>query len=164
LSYNYRYRNMVLGINSVFSSFSEDKNFQLGASFLWYPFGNLNLYSYTEITAMNTIQNEPRLIVYQKIGFRAMNKVWLEFSGFYGDVRNSSMISSNYSFEIANHTNGIANAKVIYTLSPKIELFASAQYWWRFTDRKEVDFSDEEVVNIINYQQLNFIGGLKWNF
>lgn len=164
LAYSYRYKDIVLGVNTVFSTFSEENNFQLGASFLWYPFGNLNLYSSSEISAMNTIQNKPRLIVYQKIGFKAMNNTWLELSGYYGDVRNLSMISSNYSFEIANHTKGIASAKVIYTLSPKIELFANAQYWWRFTDRKEIDFRDEEVVNIINYQQVNFIGGLKWNF
>ncbi len=164
LSYNYRYKNIELGLSSVFSSYSAERNIQIGLSLLWYPFGNLNLYSLSEVSVFNTIVNKPRLIIYEKFGFKAMAKLWVEFSGFYGDVRNYSMISSNYSFEIANHTLGIASTRIIYTINTKVDIFASGQYWWRYTDKNELDINGNKLIKTIDYQQLNFIGGLKWNF
>jgi hypothetical protein len=162
-AYSYLYKNFSFGINTVFSNYSSEQNVQFGVSLIWYPKGNLDLYTFTEASAFNN-NNKPRFIFHQKIGLALLDKLWLELGGFYGDVHNYINISSNYSFEIANHTYGIAGAKLIYTLNPKFSLFIDNQYWWRYTDRKQIEFDNSEKTDIINYQQYNLIGGIKWNF
>jgi len=164
IEYNYLYKNISLGVNAIVFNYSNDENIQVGASVLWYPKGNLNLYSYTAVSAINTWENEPRLIFQQKIGMELMDNLWLEVNGYYGDVHNLVSISSNYSFEIANHTYGIVSAELIYTVNPKLSFFIDNQYWWRYTGRKQIEIDNSEKIDIINYQQYNLIGGLKWNF
>jgi len=163
-AYSYLYKNFTFGINTAFSNYSSEDNVQFGVSVIWYPKGNLNIYTLTEASAFNNNDNKPRFILHQKIGLALSDKLWVELSGFYGDVHNYINIGSNYSFEIANHTYGIAGAKLIYTLNPRFSLFIDNQYWWRYTDRKQIEFDNSEKTDIINYQQYNLIGGIKWNF
>ncbi len=163
--YYHLYKNISMGLNAAYSNFGfEEQQMQAGVSFSWFLKGNLDLYSNTQAHIFSDSPGSFRPIIYQKIGFKARKNLWIEASGIYGDVKNFTLLSNNFTYEIPNHTYGIASAKAIYILNKNFNLFFGAQYWWKYTEKKESSFDNTEHIQIINYQQINFIGGLQWKF
>ena len=185
LSYKYRYKKVQIGVNAVYSNFYENDNIQFGASFRWFPKGNLNLYSITEISAFKAGNSSIRPIIFQKIGGKIANKLWLEGSAIIGDVQDFTMINYNYSYEIAYKTQAMLNAKFIYIHSDKLNFYLGPQFVFSSVNKVQEDLIAEPVNirttkgpgngrgpeqqknlnnNEIKYSQFNIVGGIQWKF
>jgi hypothetical protein len=157
------HKNMRFGVNGAYSNFNDKDEIQGGLIYHWYPFGNLNLYSMTELSILK-YQSDLRTIINQKIGFKINTKLWAEMQLIYGDIQYSTVISDNFSYEIPNHTHALADANLIYLLNPSLNLVLGTQYLWKFSDQEESANNPVIETKTINYQQFNLIGGIQWKF
>ncbi len=164
LDYSYLNNKTRLGFNASFSTFGFKQQLQVGASLEWFPLGTYDLYSLTQINAFSSEPGDIRPVIRQKIGAKITSRLWIEVLGIYGDVQNVTMVSDNFSYEIPNHTYGIASAQLIGVVSPRVNIFVGVQYWWKYTEQKQDDREHQETITIIDYQQFNIIGGLQWKF
>ncbi len=165
MQYEHVYKNSIWGLSGVVSNFGKsDLQLQAGASFSWFPKGNIDFYSITQLHAFHDGIGSLRPIFYQKVGLKLIPKLWLEVIGIYGDVKNFTLLSNNYSYEIPNHTHGLVGSKFIYVLNKHINLFLGAQYFWKYTEKEEISYSNIYDLEKINYQQINVLGGLQWKF
>ena len=185
LSYNYLYKRMRFGINAAYSNFMENNNTQLGLSLQWFPKGNFNIYSITEVSAFKGREKTILPVVYQKVGGKVAQKLWLEGSVIIGNVQDFTMISSNYSFEIAYKTKAILSAKMIYVHSEKFNFYFGPQLVFGSADKTQDDLEEntssmriargpgngkgrETQVDVnnneIGYSQFNIVGGIQWKF
>ena len=185
LSYKYRFKKVQIGINGVYSNFYDRNNIQFGASFRWFPKGNLNLYSITEVSAFKAGSNSIRPVLFQKVGGKVANKMWLEGSAIIGDVQNFTMINYNYSFELAYKTKAMLNAKLIYVFSDKWNFYFGPQYTLSSANKIQEDLLSQPSTirtakgpgngggpdqqknlnnNEIGYSQFNIVGGIQWKF
>ncbi len=178
-SYNYLYKNMRFGANFVYSNFLERKNLQFGASLQWFPKGNLNLYSITEISAFKSDNDMLKPVIYQKVGGKIYNKLWLEGSVIIGNVQNFTMLSSNYTFETSYKTKALFGGRLIYVLNPSINFYVGPQYILSTMEQYQ-DIPEEEESNggqnrgrdrvnnsnnnLIDYSHFNIAGGIQWKF
>ncbi len=165
LDYQHRYKNIRWGVSGAVSNFGDkSRQLQVGASFIWFPKGNLDLYSHTQVFMTRDVTPQFRPILYQQLGIKLVKNTWLEGEVIYGDVKNFTLLSNNYSFEIANHIYGMASTKIIYVLNSYFNLFVAGQYWWKYADKLEYDTSGKEYKQTINYNQFNILGGIQWKF
>ena len=165
VDYQKRYKKTLLGFNAAYSDFSDDKQAQLGLSLDWFPKGNLNFYTSTHTYgfASNAFK-QYRPIVYQKVGFKLSSHLWMEVQGIFGDVQNFTLLNDNYSFEIPDHTFGLAGVQLLYLLGERIHLSLGSQYYWKYTEMEENELINRNNIQRIPYQQINLLGGLQWKF
>jgi len=77
------------GINTSFSvsNFTDRKQYQYGASLLWYPFGNTNFYSSSSFTYL--LNNDEKQYIYsQYVGFKLRKNIRFELNGSFGNHQN----------------------------------------------------------------------------
>lgn len=165
LQFEHINKTTIWGLSGVVSNFGQnDIQMQAGASFTWFPKGNIDFYSLTQANVLKDGNSSLRPILYQKFGFKINPNIWFEAAGIYGDVKNFTLLSNNYSYEIPNHTHALLSGKLIYVLNKNINLFLGTQYLWKYTEQKEIDYSSVYDLKTIDYQQLNISGGLQWKF
>ncbi len=164
LGYNYLYKNFRLGANAIFSNFGDTKNYQFGASLQWFPKGNFNIYSITEISALKANDQGMRPILYQKIGGKIANRTWLETYVILGDVQNYTMFGNNYTFETAYKTKALMGAKLLYFNSAKLSFFVGPQIVSSYNEKVTNEEIKNGKGNRLNYYQLNIMGGLQWKY
>lgn len=165
IQYTHIYKNITWGVSGAISNFEyNERQLQAGVSLNWFPKGNLDLYTNTQAHIFSNAPGSFRPIIYQKLGFKVNKSLWVEATGIYGDVKDFTLLSNDFSYEIPTHTYGIADAKFIFVLNKNINLFLEAQYLWKYTQQKELDFYNKEYIQLINYQQINILGGLQWKF
>ncbi len=157
---------------SVFVSYSnlnKGKQFQLGTSINYFPFGNLNCYSGTTLTFMylktniaNGRKSENRLIFDQLVGVRIFSKLWSEASVALGNLENYNEKNAFIVYNIADKINLKASLSFIYALNKNFELSLRYQYLKR--ENTYLYFKDASTTqeNLTNYQNNTVIGGIKW--
>ena len=180
-SYNYLFKKMKFGVNAAYSNFFDNKNIQFGGSMQWFPKGNLNLYSITEISAFRGKEGVFTPVIYQKVGGKIYNKTWIEAYAIYGNVQGFTMLSSNYSFEIAYKTKAIMGAKLIYVISDKLNFYFGSQMVLSTVDKIQEGLettttptakgqgnnsgpSNNAQYHEIRHSHFNIMGGLQWKF
>ncbi len=160
----YRYlRNMKLGFNFGGSNFSNTQQFQVGGNISYFPFGNLNLYSYSALTMKIENSNE-NVVFQQKIGFRVVSKIWLELEGVFGDLKNYSDFSLGYGYNIPDEMDMILSGKIIFVKSENVNFYLETKYANKYLYHNTIDVKNNEVKTKINYNQWNISGGLLWKF
>ena len=160
----YRYiKNIKLGANVGFSNFSHKKQIQLGANIVYFPFGNLNLYSYTAATLK--VDNGVKSLVFQeKIGFQTLPKLWVELEGVFGNMKNYSDYSLGYGYNIPDDMNLLLSGKLIFVKSTNVNFYLEGKYARKYIYRNYSDASKQNYSTKIDYNQWNISGGLIWNF
>jgi len=165
IQYEHIYKNLTWGLSGAISNFEYgERQLQAGVSLNWFPKGNLDLYTNTQAHIFSNAPGSFRPIIYQKLGFKVSRSLWFEATGIYGDVKDFTLLSNNFSYEIPTHTHGIAGGKFIFVINENINLILEAQYLWKFTRQEELNLDKQEYIQVINYQQTNFLGGLQWKF
>jgi len=160
----YRYiRNVKLGINAGFSNFSNKKQIQVGANIVYFPFGNLNLYSYT--AASLKVDSGVKSVVFQeRIGFRTLPKLWVELEGIFGNMKNYSDFSLGYGYNIPDDMNLLLSGKLIFVKSTNINFYLEGTFARKYTYSNFTDVFNQKFRTKIDYNQWNISGGLIWNF
>lgn len=156
-------KNIKLGFNAGISNYSKRHQIQAGLNLTYYPFGNLNLYSYSEAT-LKVDSRKKNYIFRQMVGFKTFSKLWVEGGVLYGELKNYNDIGLGYGYNIADNMDMILYTKLIFTVSNSVSFFVEGQYVQKYTFRKD-DFIDKEQIETrIDYDQWNIEGGLIWKF
>jgi len=141
------------------------------AGLTWYPLGNLDLYLGTSLNVHNenTNQNTVELIPDFLIGYGIASRVWMEFSGTYGNMRN---YTERNGYIVYNGLDGMiykAIGTIIIPISPK---GSSIYLGTRFAESKSqfiprdtpFDASSGQDINNIISNSISIFGGLSWKF
>ena len=156
-------RNVKLGINMGVSNYMLRKQVQAGLNLTYYPFGNLNLYSFTE-ASIKIDDREKSVVFQQQIGFKTFSKLWVETGGFFGSLKNYSNYNLAYTYSIADNMDMLLYGKLIFVLNQNIDFYLEGQYLNKYTYRA-IDYgTNEHIETKINYNQWNIEGGLLWKF
>lgn len=153
----------TININGTYGELDKDEVEQLGLSFIYYPYGNLNFYGITGIG--NKWDREgSRQIFTQEIGIKLFNNVWVEGNATIGSLMN---YSENNAFVVYNAPEDIDNkyeAVLIFAATRHFEF--SVRYRYMQRESGYLDYKDFEKPEIIKtkYPYHSIIGGIKWKF
>ncbi len=153
--------NYRLGLMSSYSNLNDKTQFQLGGEFVWFPQGNLNLYSISRLVIAFE-DGKKRPVLEEKVGSRVRENLWVEGCFSLGNMVNYTETNAFVVHNSGDKINFRAGANLILSLSAKIELsfryqyFAGSTYLYRL-------FNDGIISNTtVNYQNHQLIGGVKW--
>ena len=125
---------------------------QYNAGVLFYPLGNLNLYTISRYSYLN--QNAlGQTIFSQSLGFKAVSNVWLETALTFGNMDNYIDTDGLYIYNSIDATKLKLGETVFYQLGK----YAQLQFNYAL-EKKDDDKHD------INYTQHSITAGLLWKF
>ncbi len=156
------------GISAGYSNINEQQQLQGAFSLIWFPFGNLNLYSVSDITRYSVLpryNNIERWILTQDLGFRAFPGLWMELRGRWGEMENFASSGALIVY------NDIAMVKAQYGVTLIAPMFArrfELVVNYNYTLQENRFLPDINVADIpINSIETNYhiiTGGIKWKF
>ncbi len=127
---NKRFTYLLPEIALSYSNFGNSAQYQVEASLLYYPFGNLNFYGQTKFATIYSpkawIKNQ--YIVSQSLGVKLAKPLWLDLSGSYGNHLNYITNHSFLVYDTYNPVKAIAAATLSYYLK---NATISAGYQWQ---------------------------------
>jgi len=158
-----QFRNFKLGLEMGISNYSNTNQTQFGLNLTYYPFSNLNLYSYTS-ASVKFERNKSNFIIHQDLGFKVMPKLWMEIGGTFGEMKNFNVFNLGYGYNTTDHIKMLLNAKLIYLFNSNIELFIEGHYYKR--NGMIYNFYPDKASNRskLNYNYWSVSGGLIWKF
>jgi hypothetical protein len=149
-----------LNLNGTWSNLNNKKQYQACGMVVFYPYGNLNLYTTTSF--VSTWQdNINRFIFEQQVGVKILKKLWIE--GFFtlGEMVNYNEKNGLVVYNSGDKINFRTGADFIIILSENIEL--SFRYRYTAEEGKLVRYSNHSYSETsLDYQNNTFIGGIKW--
>ena len=163
------YKKSTISLSGSFSNLNSAKQIEIGLGFTYFPFGNLNLYSNTnlfyftqKLSASQGSLKENRFIFDQMIGLKLFPKLWTEGSLTLGNLANFNDKNAFIVYNIADKINLKTGISLIYSLSSKIEL--SLRYQLLMRESNYISYETPTIINTntINYQNNTIIGGIKW--
>ena len=166
-------KKLTYGFSATYSNLNYAKQIQVGIGLTYYPFGNLNLYSATNLVYFNQktpgwltqgSTKENRFIFDQMIGLKLNSKLWTEASVTLGNLSNYNEKNAFIVYNIADKINFKAGISFIYSLSSKIELSLCYQLLNRESNYNTYTDPVTVQINTTNYQNNTLIGGIKWKF
>ncbi len=159
---------LTLSGEVVYSSLNKTKQLQGSLSITAYPAGNRNLYfggSFTMVSDHWSPETSSRFIPGFIAGFSVNEKIWFEFSGSKGEMKN---YSENVGMIIFNSTDYLTekySGKIIipfyragFTLFAGAGRSASSSEFLPLPGETGID------MNKINYKSYSITGGISWNF
>lgn len=137
---------------------------QFTAGVLVMPFGNADLYSQTEVSAILD-SSQTAYVFRENLGFRIAKPVWLEVGVLAGEI---SQFSDQNAYIVYNSLEKIRlkfESGAYFILSPHLQLHL--RYKYQITDNPYfvVDQSIEEIKELsLRNNAFTIIGGIKWIF
>jgi len=155
------FRLFEVSLDGSFGTFNKIKKAQLGVSVVYYPFGNLNLYTRTSL--INTWQNQIYdLIFEQMIGGKLAGHLWIEGSFTYGNLNNYAENSAFVVYNGPEKINYKFESVLIFDMNKHLEF--SLRYRMLQRESEYFYFLDTENYDIVTTKYLfhSLIGGIKW--
>ena len=152
-----------LNVSGTYGRLDNDTVSQLGASFVYYPFGNINFYGTTGI--LNFWDNEGnRTIFTQEIGGRIFKNIWLEGNITIGQLQNYAEKNAFVIYNAPEEINNKYEAVLIYAAPKHLEI--SLRYRYLERENGTLVYTDFENFTITKtqYPFHSIIGGIKWKF
>ena len=156
------------GIAAGYSYINRQRLVQAGFSSGWFPLGNLNLYSISDITGYSFLTGndfEARWTFSQEIGFRAFPGLWIELAGSWGEREN---LAGVHAWIIYNDYMLTKEHYSITLIAPfnnsGVEL--SLSYGFNSQESRFVSGSPAtgNPINSIEINNHKLSGGIKWKF
>lgn len=154
-------------LNSI-ANLNKATQVQNTAQIIFYPLGNLNLYTVTDATLFSNQEWGNKFksfgILDQKIGWKVFNNLWMETGYTFGNIYN---YSESDAFIVFNNIDRISNRlslNLIAPISKHIELSLRYQY---YNQETVTHYSTTPAVintNFTNNINHKIIGGFKWTF
>ena len=158
----------AIRLGGIYSSINDASQLTGTAGLTWYPLGNMDLYLGSSLNVHNEFNNEEtsiELIPDFLLGFGISSKVWMEFSGAYGNMKNYTEGNGYIVYNGLDWMKYKAIGSVVIPVSPKgskIYLGARfAEYVSRFIPSNP---SARRDMNIIITNSISIFGGLSWKF
>jgi hypothetical protein len=158
----------AIRLGGIYSSINDASQLTGTAGLTWYPMGNLDLYMGTSLNVHNEFNNGETAIEWipdMLIGFGISSRVWMEFSGSYGKMKNYTEGNGYIVYNGMDWMNYKAIGTVVIPIGPKgskIYLGARfAEYESRFSPFDPI--AGQETNSIIT-KSISIFGGLSWRF
>lgn len=162
----------TIRLGGIYSSMNEASQVTGTAGLTWYPKGNLDLYLGTSLSLHNentNLNNTVELIPDLLIGFGIASRVWIEFSGSYGNMRNYTEGNGYIVYNGLDWLIYKAIGTIIIPVTPK---GSSIFLGTRFAESKSqftlrdtpFDASSGQDINSIISNSISIFGGLSWKF
>jgi hypothetical protein len=143
------------------ANFNEKSQFQGSFIFGYYPFRNLNLYTYSRISALAQ-SNSTQFHFKQIIGFRVANPLWLQAGIHFGHLENAIDDNASLMYNVVGKVDFNSFASLIILLNKNL----SFQLDCNLVQRQSpyIQYSDTENFTFITYTytNLHLKGGLLW--
>ena len=171
LALSREYKKFSLNLFTTYSNLNSAKQIQGGIGITYFPFGNLDLYTNSNLTYFyqktsggqgQGSTKETRFIFDQMIGFKIFPKLWSEASITFGNLANYNEKNAFIVYNIADKINLKTGISFIYSLSSKIELSLRYQFLSRESDYITYENSKTSITKTTKYQNNTIIGGIKW--
>ena len=156
------------GFSAGYSYINEQEQLRGTFSFAWFPFGNLNLYSASEITrytVMPADSHDGTFIFSHTIGFRTFPGLWLELWGQLGKIENYAGPGAYLVFNDTGSTRGQFGISI---LAPFVsERFETALHY-NYSIRESRFVPDDPAADITtcknNTNYNNITAVIRWKF
>jgi len=158
-----QFRNFRMGLEFGTSNYSHTNQYQFGLNVMYYPFSNLNLYSFTS-ASVKYESSKANFVFHQDIGFKIASKFWMEVGGTFGEMNHYNVFSLGYGYNTPDHINMLINAKLIYLLGENVELFIDGRFYKRHDPVYQLYIDKPYKQGKLNYNYWNVNGGLIWKF
>lgn len=149
-----------LSLQGTWSKLNNKEQYQAGGTVVFYPFGNLNLYTTTSIvSAWQDRVN--RFIVEQQAGVKASNKIWVEGLITIGEMQNYNEKNALIVHNTGDKIKFRAGVDFIIILSKNIEL----SFRYRYTSEEGIlikYYNQSYEETNIDYSNNTITGGIKW--
>jgi hypothetical protein len=145
------------------ANFNEQSQIQASFIFGYYPFRNLNLYTYSRVSALSQ-NNSIQMHYKQIIGFRVANPLWLQAGIHFGNLENAIDDNASLMYNVVGKVDFNTFGSVIVLLSKKLTFQLDCNLMQR--QSSYVQYSDTVNFTFKNYTYTNFNlkGGLLWKF
>ena len=159
-----------LGLHASYSKLSSDNQYTGGTTLAFYPLGNLNFYSISDVTILKQKEESDKnyLIFSQKIGLKLFKYLWSEALVSFGDRKN---YNQDNAFVVYNDLNTIKNQFGIDFIFPftKFEFSLRYKYSQEEMSAYHTPLTPPEENSITtstteNFNKHSITGGIKWKF
>lgn len=154
-----------LNISGTYGRSDKDTINQLGASFVYYPFGNINFYGATGMINFWDIEGY-RPIFTQEIGGKIYKNLWFEGNVTIGQLQNYAEKNAFVIYNAPEEINNKYEAVLIWAAPKHLEISLRYRYLQRESGAitfKSFDKNDFEISKT-QYPFHSIIGGIKWKF
>jgi len=155
-----------LNISGTYGRSDNDTINQLGASFVYYPFGNINFYGATGM--INFWDTEGyRPIFTQEIGGRIFKNIWFEGNATIGQLQNYAEKNAFVIYNAPEEINNKYEAVLIYAAPKHLEISLRYRYLVRESGTiiyTSFDKDEKPEITKTQYPFHSIIGGIKWKF
>ena len=157
-----------LGFKNSFANLNNATQVQNTAEIIYFPLGNLKLYTITDATLFSNKEQRGKFksfgILDQKIGFKTFDFLWLEAGYTFGKIFNYNESDAYIVFNNTDKYSDRITFNLISPVSRHIEL--SLRYQYYSTEVPTTYFLTTTTGNTIFTKNINhkIIGGIKWTF
>ncbi len=155
------------GITAGYSYINRQPQVQGSFSFSWFPYGNLNLYSISDITLSSRLSGDNingKQIFSQDIGFRVFHWLWAELGGSWGERENFADSRAYLVYNDPMVTRERYTIAIIAPFNGTMELTIHYNYYLKESRFIADSPSGGVPVNPIELNTHKISGGIKWNF
>ena len=153
---------------AVYSRLNKIEQIQGTLSLILYPAGNRNIYLGGNVTGLynpGTDSPEIRTVTGFIAGFAISSRVWFEFSGTSGNMKNHTESNGLIIYNGIDYPAGKYSGKIIVPFYRSgITLFAGAGTGKYSSEFLPFDGYNNFSPNKLNYKNYSLTGGLSWNF
>jgi hypothetical protein len=159
---------VVIGLESGFADLNQAKRLQETISMMVYPLGNTTFYFGGRISGGKDLKiNRSGIILAggYSAGFSIAGKVWFEFSGLTGDLKNYADQNGLYIYNSADILKSRLTGRMILPVNKTgLTIYAGGGISSYSSEFISEGGSVSEIANKLNYNSNNFIGGISWKF
>ncbi len=135
---------------------------QATASFFFRPLGNLNFYTFTNLSYKNN-GFDGSMIYHQMVGGKICNKLWAEAFYTQGDLTGTGENNLQVFYNAFDKVKNRYGLRLIYTLNDHFRFSLRGQIFTREGTELYFDETGNRGFYSFNYQTLSITGGASWN-
>ena len=151
-----------------FSELNYQKQAQSGLSVTLYPLGNSDLYigaGFSSVFPVDSYSSSISYVTKVTTGFSLMNKVWFEFSGANGDMKNYLENNGLFVYNSSDFTTRKISLNMMVPLAKrKLTLMIGSGRSWHSSQWIPADGTLSGSPNTLKYYNNIITGGITWNF
>ncbi len=158
----------AIRLGGIYSSINDASQLTGTVGLTWYPLGNMDLYMGTSLNVHNEFIDQEtniELIPDFLLGFGISSKVWMEFSGAYGDMKNYTEGNGYIVYNGLDWMKYKVIGSIVIPVSPKGSKIYLGARFSEFESRFiPFDPSAGQDLNSIINNSISIFGGLLWKF
>lgn len=156
------------GFKNSFSNMNKSSQVQNTVQVMYFPMGNLNLYTVTEASHLANMEWGKVFksfgVIDQSIGFKVFDRLWIEGGYTLGNIFN--YVESD-AYIVFNNANKFSDRITVNLIAPVIKNIEFSLRYQHYNEEIPITyFANPQEVNTILTKNSNhkIIGGIKWTF